>query len=83
MSNLLDKLNDSVILSFDPGMLYVKKGVNGLRKILQRTNILLINKNELMDKLNKYALKKDYKVAVLGKKWFLWIEIFKFRNTRN
>lgn len=53
-NELLDKLNDSVILSFDPGMLYVKKGVNGLRKILQRTNILLINKNELM------LLFKDY-----------------------
>jgi ribokinase len=43
----LEKLNDECILSFDPGMLYVKKGFDELRPILERTNILLINESEL------------------------------------
>ncbi|WP_407413924.1 carbohydrate kinase family protein [Methanobrevibacter sp.] len=44
---LLEKLNDDAILSFDPGMLYVKKGFDQLRPILERCNILLINESEL------------------------------------
>ncbi len=44
---LLEKLNDETILSFDPGMLYVKKGFEELRPILERCNILLINESEL------------------------------------
>ena len=44
---LLEKINDHCILSFDPGMLYVQKGFEELKPILERTNILLINENEL------------------------------------
>lgn len=44
---LLKILSDDIVLSFDPGMLYVKKGVKELEEILKRTNILLINENEL------------------------------------
>ncbi|WP_296782727.1 carbohydrate kinase family protein [uncultured Methanobrevibacter sp.] len=44
---LLEKLNDQCVLSFDPGMLYVQKGFDELRPILERTNILLINESEL------------------------------------
>lgn len=44
---LLDKLNDNTLLSFDPGMLYVQKGFNELKPILDRTDILLINESEL------------------------------------
>lgn len=44
---LLEKLNDETILSFDPGMLYVNKGLKELKPILDRTNILLINETEL------------------------------------
>jgi ribokinase len=44
---LLDKLSDQCVLSFDPGMLYVQKGFDELRPILERTNILLINESEL------------------------------------
>lgn len=44
---LLEKLNDQTILSFDPGMLYVKKGFDELKPILERTNVLLINESEL------------------------------------
>ena len=44
---LLDKLNDNTLLSFDPGMLYVQKGLKELKPILDKTDILLINENEL------------------------------------
>ena len=44
---LLDVIVDSVLLSFDPGALYVEKGFEALRPILERTNILLVNEKEL------------------------------------
>ena len=44
---LLEKLSEDTLLSFDPGMLYVQKGFDALRPILDRTNILLINESEL------------------------------------
>lgn len=44
---LLEKLSKETLLSFDPGMLYVEKGFDKLRPILERTDILLINENEL------------------------------------
>lgn len=44
---LLEKLSQDTLLSFDPGMLYVQKGFDELMPILQRTNILLINESEL------------------------------------
>lgn len=44
---LLEKLNKETVLSFDPGMLYVKKGFDELKPILERCDILLINESEL------------------------------------
>lgn len=44
---LLEMLNENTILSFDPGMLYVQKGFDELKPILDRTDILLINESEL------------------------------------
>lgn len=44
---LLEKLSDECILSFDPGMLYVQKGFDEIKPILERTDILLINESEL------------------------------------
>jgi ribokinase len=44
---LLEKLSDDTLLSFDPGMLYVQKGFDALKPILERTDILLINESEL------------------------------------
>ncbi len=44
---LLEKISRETILSFDPGMLYVQKGFDELKPILDRTNILLINESEL------------------------------------
>lgn len=45
--DLLEKLREDTILSFDPGMLYVQKGFEQLKPILERTDILLINESEL------------------------------------
>ena len=44
---LLEKLSKETVLSFDPGMLYVQKGMEELMPILDRTDILLINESEL------------------------------------
>ena len=44
---LLEKLNSETILSFDPGMLYVQKGLEEIKPILDRCDILLINESEL------------------------------------
>ena len=44
---LLEKLSKETLLSFDPGMLYVEKGFDDLKPILERTDILLINESEL------------------------------------
>ncbi|MDL2270807.1 carbohydrate kinase family protein, partial [Methanobrevibacter sp. OttesenSCG-928-I08] len=51
-NELLDALNDDIILSFDPGMIYIDKGIDAISKILNRTNILLINENELKKLFN-------------------------------
>ncbi|MDO5860180.1 carbohydrate kinase family protein [Methanobrevibacter sp.] len=44
---LLEKLSKETLLSFDPGMLYVEKGFEEIKPILERTDILLINESEL------------------------------------
>ena len=54
----MDKLNDNTLLSFDPGMLYVQKGLKELKPILDKTDILLINENELR------LLYEDYYKAI-------------------
>ena len=45
--DLLDKLSEDTVLSFDPGMLYVQKGLDEIRPIMDRCDILLINESEL------------------------------------
>ncbi|MBF4469528.1 MAG: carbohydrate kinase family protein [Methanobrevibacter arboriphilus] len=59
---LLDYIPDSVVLSLDPGMFYAKKNIKELKKLLNRTNILLINENELK------LLFKDYYLEINGLK---------------
>jgi len=44
---LVDKLDDSVRLSFAPGALYAAKGFQALAPILRRTYMLFINQDEL------------------------------------
>lgn len=55
---LLDIIDDSIILSFDPGMLYAEYGVEYIESILKRTNILLINEKELKILFEDYYKEK-------------------------
>lgn len=55
---LLDYINDDIILSFDPGILYAEKGVDELKTILDRTDILLINETELKVLFEDYYRQK-------------------------
>jgi len=46
--DLMEKIPDNILVSFDPGRIYAEKRINGLKKILSRTDILLINEAELL-----------------------------------
>lgn len=50
---LVNKISKKVQISFDPGMIYVNKGLNALIDILSNTDILLLNLKELELLLNK------------------------------
>ena len=64
--DLLEQLAKETLLSFDPGMLYVQKGFDELKPILERTDILLINENELRLLCNNYdADLKELTVSLL------------------
>ena len=55
---LLDELKDDVIVSFDPGMLYVNKGLDFMNKLISYTDILLINETELLLTTNKKTIQE-------------------------
>jgi len=61
---LLDNIEDQITVSLDPGMIYASKGIKALKKILQRTNVLLINQNEL-DLLLRSRKDQDTKINTL------------------
>jgi ribokinase len=61
---LLDNIDDQITVSLDPGMIYASKGIKALKKILQRTNVLLINQNEL-DLLLRSRKDQDTKINTL------------------
>jgi len=44
---LMDKLDSSVKVSFSPGALYVSKGLESLKPVLARTQVLFVNQNEI------------------------------------
>lgn len=53
---LMENIPDNILISFDPGRIYSEKGIQGLKKILSRTNILLINEAELQILVGKNQL---------------------------
>ncbi|WP_040681790.1 carbohydrate kinase family protein [Methanobrevibacter boviskoreani] len=57
--DLISRLPESMILSFDPGLIYAKLGVDELKVILDRTDILLINENEMFILYEDYYRKRD------------------------
>jgi ribokinase len=44
----LDEISSDITVSFDPGMLYVNRGKEFMDKLIELTDILLINENELL-----------------------------------
>jgi ribokinase len=44
---LVERIGDMVKLSFDPGAIYARRGMKGLRSIIRRTTIMLPNAGEL------------------------------------
>jgi ribokinase len=56
---LLGELPSTVNVSFDPGRIYAEKGLRYLKKILERTNILLINEEELKILTSKNSTFED------------------------
>ncbi|KAF5052644.1 2-dehydro-3-deoxygluconokinase [anaerobic digester metagenome] len=51
---ILNQIPEGVVVSFDPGMLYIERGLDFLEKFLLKTDILLINEVEL-----KHLLKNN------------------------
>lgn len=55
---ILDELSSDVLISFDPGMLYVNKGSEFMDKLIEYTDILLINETELLLTTGKKAFEE-------------------------
>jgi len=53
---ILDSISDEIIVSLDPGRIYAERGNSFVEKILKRTDIILINEEEL-----KYLTGNKYK----------------------
>ncbi|MEN6574500.1 carbohydrate kinase family protein, partial [Methanobacterium aggregans] len=56
---ILNEIPEGVVVSFDPGMLYIERGLDFLEKFLLKTDILLINEVEL-----KLLLNEEYETAI-------------------
>lgn len=63
---LLENLPEQVTVSLDPGMIYANKGIESLEKILNRTDILLINQMELDILLSHLKNLEDKIKAILN-----------------
>jgi ribokinase len=46
---LVASLNADVIVSFDPGEVYAKKGLDAIHPIIERSNIMFVNEHELLE----------------------------------
>jgi len=55
---LVDALPSSVLVSFDPGILYARKGLAALKSLIERTYIILPNETEL-----RLLTGKDYEAG--------------------
>jgi ribokinase len=63
---LVEKLDDSVRLSFAPGALYAVKGLTALAPLLRRTHILFINRNEIKQLTGEDIIKGAAKCLQAG-----------------
>lgn len=60
---VLNEIPDDIIISLDPGRIYAERGVNFLKNILNRIDIILINEEEL-----KHLTDNNYKTCKEGAK---------------
>lgn len=61
----LNSIPSSVTVSMDPGMIYAEKGIKTLEKLLERTNILLLNQKELEIMVPNHDKEEDKIKALL------------------
>lgn len=54
--SIIDEISEDIIVSLDPGRIYAERGINYLKNILNRTDIILTNEEEL-----KYLTGNKYK----------------------
>lgn len=59
--DIINEIPEEIIVSLDPGRIYAERGINYLKDILNRTNIILINEEEL-----KHLTGKKYKTCKEG-----------------
>ncbi len=53
--DLINEISEDIIISLDPGRIYAERGVDYIKDILERTNIILLNEGEL-----KFLTRKEY-----------------------
>lgn len=68
--SIINKIHEDVIVSLDPGRIYAERGVQYLKNILNRTDIILINEEEL-----KHLTGKKYKSCKEGAEFLLEYDI--------
>lgn len=59
--SIINKIPEDIVVSLDPGRIYAERGINYLKDILNRTDIILINEEEL-----KHLTGKKYKTCKEG-----------------
>ena len=68
--NVLKEIKDDVVISLDPGRIYAERGLSFLKNILNRTDIILINEEEL-----KHLTENKYKTYKEGAEFLLKLGI--------
>lgn len=64
--SIINEISEDIIVSLDPGRIYAEMGINYLKNILNRTDIILTNEEEL-----KYLTGNKYKTFQEGAKILL------------
>ncbi|MEN6552480.1 MAG: carbohydrate kinase family protein [Methanobacterium sp.] len=59
--SIINEISEDIIVSLDPGRIYAERGINYLKNILNRTDIILTNEEEL-----KYLTGNKYKTFKEG-----------------
>ncbi|MGB9936918.1 MAG: carbohydrate kinase family protein [Methanobacterium sp.] len=67
---VLKEINDDVMVSIDPGRIYAERGIKFIKNILNRTDVILINEEEL-----KHLTENKYENCVQGAEFLLKLGI--------